>query len=364
MEAIKFTISGKNAFFKNPIYSGVAGKGGELQYFSFNNIHKIAVLGILGATIGLSGYGRGNNNPNLPDFYLKLKDLEIAIVPNSKSGYFSTTSIKLNNSSKLASRGEANDGTKIGTILNYKQNWLVNPSWDIYIKQSDNQYYTIIKDYLINSKTEFTRYLGSNSHLANIKNVEIVEINKIDKFNGKVDSLFFSSNNINCRKITIEEYPIKLNPSMFYEYQTLYFTNENVIIDNIYNDGNKNIYFLEPDLNEYNTITSQENKEIKVIEKTSKVKKEKSNKEVEKQVNVKLTMQSNTNKTIKLQDIEIEEGPRGVTNQGMIKAIEIADIDENKLNQLYIAYPEIFISSIKYVPRKLRTLATKICGKN
>ena len=129
MEAIKFTISGKNAFFKNPIYSGVAGQGGELQYFSFNNIHKIAVLGILGATIGLSGYGRSGNDPNIPDFYLKLKDLEIAIVPNSKTGYFSTTSVKLNNSSKMASI--------LGETVNYKQNWLMNPSWDIYIKQSD-----------------------------------------------------------------------------------------------------------------------------------------------------------------------------------------------------------------------------------
>jgi len=355
MEAIKFTISGKNAFFKNPIYSGVAGKGGELQYFSFNNIHKIAVLGILGATIGLSGYGRGSNDPNLPDFYLKLKDLEIAIVPNSKSGYFSTTSVKLNNTSGFAN--------KKGSVLNYKQNWLVNPSWDIYIKQSDNQYYTIIKDYLINSKTEFTRYLGSNAHLADIKNVEIVEINKIDNFSGKIDSLFFSSNKIECRKITIEKYPIKLNISMFYEYQMLYFTNEVVTIDNIYNDGNKNIYFLESDLNEYNTITPQE-KEIKVIEKPQKVKAEKTNKEVAKKLDENLTLQNDDIKTIKLQDIEIEEGPRGVTNQGMIKAMKIANTDENKLNQLYIAYPEIFISSIKYIPKKIGIIAEKICGKN
>ena len=356
MEAIKFTISGKNAFFKNPIYSGIAGQGGELQYFSFNNIHKIAVLGILGATIGLSGYNKGGgNNPNLPDFYLKLKDLEISIVPNSKSGYFSTTSVKLNNSSKLASI--------LGETVNYKQNWLVNPSWNIYIKQSSNPYYTIVKDYLIDSKTEFTRYLGSNSHLANIKNVEIVEINKIDNFSGKVDSLFYTSNNIECRKITIEEYPIQLNLSMFYEYQTLYFTNETVTIDNIYNDGNKNIYFLEPDLNEYNIITPQENKEIDITEKPQK---EKDNKEIkiEKQIDTNSTIQNNTIKTIQLQDIVIEEGPHGVTNQGMIKAMKIAGTDENKLKQLYIAYPEIFISSIKYMPRKLCSITEKICGKN
>jgi len=45
-EAIKFNLYGKTGFFKKPDVN-------QEIYFTYNNIHKVALLGILGSIIGL-----------------------------------------------------------------------------------------------------------------------------------------------------------------------------------------------------------------------------------------------------------------------------------------------------------------------
>ena len=51
MEVIKFTISGKTAFFKDPsVNSGTT--------LTFNCIHKISIMGIIGAIMGYEGYNK------------------------------------------------------------------------------------------------------------------------------------------------------------------------------------------------------------------------------------------------------------------------------------------------------------------
>ena len=47
MKALKFTLSGKTAFFKRPEVN-------TYYYFTFGNIHKVALLGIFGAILGYS----------------------------------------------------------------------------------------------------------------------------------------------------------------------------------------------------------------------------------------------------------------------------------------------------------------------
>ena len=59
-KAIKFKLSGKTAFFKKPDVN-------EYAYFTYNNIHKIALLGMLGAVIGLGGYNQQKEN-KYPEF--------------------------------------------------------------------------------------------------------------------------------------------------------------------------------------------------------------------------------------------------------------------------------------------------------
>ncbi len=78
MKAISFEISGKTAIFKKPDVNSYA-------YFTYNNIHKPALLGILGAIIGLDGYTKLYDenrkakeeklgyNDGFPDYYEKLK---------------------------------------------------------------------------------------------------------------------------------------------------------------------------------------------------------------------------------------------------------------------------------------------------
>ena len=51
MEAVKFTLSGRNAFFKKPEVNAY-------YYFTYSHIHKVALLGIFGAILGYGGYKR------------------------------------------------------------------------------------------------------------------------------------------------------------------------------------------------------------------------------------------------------------------------------------------------------------------
>ena len=56
-----------------------------------------------------------------------------------------------------------------------KQFWLENPSWDIYILLDCDEAKKIA-DYIQNRKAIYLPYLGSNDHLANIMDVEIIDI--------------------------------------------------------------------------------------------------------------------------------------------------------------------------------------------
>lgn len=79
MKALKFILSGKTAFFKVPMVNSVC-------YFTYGNIHKPALLGMFGAILGYKGYGY--EITDFPEYYEKLKDVKISIVPNSENGYF------------------------------------------------------------------------------------------------------------------------------------------------------------------------------------------------------------------------------------------------------------------------------------
>lgn len=106
--------------------------------------------------------------PDYPEFYEKLKDIKISIVSNGKNGYFNKKLQTFNNSVGYASKEE-------GGNLIVKQFWLENPSWDIYILLDCDEAMKIA-DYIQNRKAIYLPYLGSNDHLANIMDVEIIDI--------------------------------------------------------------------------------------------------------------------------------------------------------------------------------------------
>ena len=170
MEALKFTLSGNSAFFKDNVINTV--------YLTYGNIHRVALLGMFGAILGYGGYSKQNDMlkkknkkmPDYPEFYEKLKDIKISIVSNGKNGCFNKKLQTFNNSVGYASKEE-------GGNLIVKQFWLENPSWDIYILL-DCEETKKIADYIKNRKAVYLPYLGTNDHLANITDVEIINIEK------------------------------------------------------------------------------------------------------------------------------------------------------------------------------------------
>ena len=168
MEALKFTLSGNGAFFKDNVINTV--------YLTYGNIHRVALLGMFGAILGYGGYSKQNDMlkkknkkmPDYPEFYEKLKDIKISIVSNGKNGCFNKKLQTFNNSVGYASKEE-------GGNLIVKQFWLENPSWDIYILLDCDEAKKIA-EYIKNKKAIYLPYLGSNDHLANIMDVEIINI--------------------------------------------------------------------------------------------------------------------------------------------------------------------------------------------
>ncbi|WP_283704239.1 type I-B CRISPR-associated protein Cas5b [Clostridium perfringens] len=183
MKALKFTLEGKTGFFKRPDVN-------SNLYFTYGHIHKVALLGILGAILGYGGYNQKNSKykgqksskeeSKLPEFYEKLKDLKVSIVPNNKNGVIGKKINIFNNSVGYASQEQ-------GGNLIVKEQWLENPSWEIYILL-DNEEAEKLSKAMINKNYVYLPYLGKNDHMADILNCEIceceesLEVNYIDSF--------------------------------------------------------------------------------------------------------------------------------------------------------------------------------------
>ena len=128
MEAVRFTLSGRTAFFKKPEVNAY-------YYFTYSQIHKIALMGMFGAILGYGGYAQKNWQimkkgqeiaVEYPEFYEKLHELKISIVPKNERGYIPKKVQIFNNSVGYASEEQ-------GGNLIIKEQWLENPEWDIYV---------------------------------------------------------------------------------------------------------------------------------------------------------------------------------------------------------------------------------------
>ena len=176
MEILKFRLNGKTAFFKNPEVN-------TYLYFSYGNIHKVAILGILGAILGLKGYNQQGSKEKYPEFYGKLKDIKIAIAPLNEKGMFNKKIQSFNNSVGYASGEE-------GGNLIVKEEWLEDVDWEIYILVDKSKVVQELKDRLLNRKFKYNIYLGKNDHPANIMEVELLKGEEVKDIISEVDSLF------------------------------------------------------------------------------------------------------------------------------------------------------------------------------
>lgn len=198
MKALRFRLSGKTGFFKQPDVN-------TYLYYTYGQIHRIAILGVLGAIVGYKGYNE-KDREKYPEFYKKLKDLKISVVSEGNNGVFDRKLQVFNNSTAFASNHQ-------GGNLVIRQVWLENSSWLIYIFL-DNDQSELIKEYILNKKTIFIPYLGTNDHMANISDCKIVDLEKSDE--NIIDSLFWD-----------EDFKLRLKSNMYkYEENLPFFLEE------------------------------------------------------------------------------------------------------------------------------------------
>lgn len=245
MNVVKFTLGGKFAFFKKPDVN-------SYYYFTYGNIHKIALLGIFGAILGYSGYNKmsfdkkyNDKEIDFPEFYDKLKHLELSVVPHNVS--ISKKVQIFNNSVGYASKEQ-------GGNLIVKEQWLENPRWDIYLalkcEESEKIYNALQKKEYV-----YLPYLGKNDHLADITDVCFVtDVEKLsDAVN--IDSLFikgdivFSKQFVKGQKVyKYEEFlPYSFERTTNkYEFENFIYTNSLLEINTdtiVYKVDGKNIVF-------------------------------------------------------------------------------------------------------------------------
>lgn len=187
MEVLRFTLSGKNAFFKKPEVN-------SYFYFTYGNIHKVAILGMFGAILGYSGYSvyhrlqdfvkkkkTSELTESYPEFYERLKELKISIMPMAAQGYIPKKIQYFNNSVGYASKEQ-------GGNLIVKEQWLENPKWEICLLVDSEEAHKI-KDSLYHQKCVYYPYLGKNDHPADISHLKIEEADIIDFEAGQLDCL-------------------------------------------------------------------------------------------------------------------------------------------------------------------------------
>jgi len=144
---ISFDLQSDFAFFKKPDYN-------DGILLSYNMLHKPALLGILGAIIGLAGY-KEKGQP--PEYYKCLQNLLVGIEPlegKHEKGNFKKTSVKYTNTV-----GYAN---KDGNLL-VEESMLIGPGYRCYLMLStENPHHVRIYEYLKSGIAEFIPYLGKN----------------------------------------------------------------------------------------------------------------------------------------------------------------------------------------------------------
>jgi CRISPR-associated protein Cas5h len=145
------------------------------MYFSFNMLHKPALLGILGAIIGEKGFydddknlksqgkGKGKTATSAyergekPNYYAKLEHLKIGIQPlRSDKGVFSKDSLQYNNGTGFAS-------DELGGNLIIKEQFIIAPAYRCYFYfEKMNETESKLYDYLKKGWAEYLPYLGKN----------------------------------------------------------------------------------------------------------------------------------------------------------------------------------------------------------
>lgn len=148
---ISFDLQADFAFFKKPDYN-------DGLLLTYNMIHKPALLGILGAVIGLKGY---KEKGELPEYFQRLKDIPLGIEPLEglhDKGNFSKTIVRYTNTVGYANRD--------GNLL-VEESMLIKPGYRCYLLLSENnEDHLKLYENLKAGRSEYIPYLGKNEYQA------------------------------------------------------------------------------------------------------------------------------------------------------------------------------------------------------
>jgi CRISPR-associated protein Cas5h len=183
MRAFSVDFVGEMALFKK-------NDANDLVFTSYNFLHKPAVLGLFGAILGLSGYAKSGQGKH-PEYYEKLKDLEIAIQPLFKKPLQKVIT-GFNNATGHANKGEKKDGA---TWQIREQVLVGEPTigFRVYVKESDET--AELKQKLQNYETSYPLYFGKNEFFAHFENYQEFPIKMTQIETSKINSLFMKKDN-------------------------------------------------------------------------------------------------------------------------------------------------------------------------
>jgi CRISPR-associated protein Cas5, Hmari subtype len=166
---------------------------------TFNMLHKPALLGIIGAILGLKGFdGVGK----VPEYYKKLLNLKVGIEPIEgfhERGIFPKASIKYNNSVGYANTQR---GVPCNWILN--EQVIIKPAYRCYVL-IDNSIDDVLQEklyhYITNCYAEYIPYLGKNEYTLWWNKEEVCEYSYTRELPGSVTGRLSSI--INLSKLTL-----------------------------------------------------------------------------------------------------------------------------------------------------------------
>jgi len=174
-------------------------------YLTFNMLHKPALLGIIGAIIGLEGF---KEKGKLPEYYEKLHSLKIGIKPlKHENGNFQKSMVKYNNATGLANKDASN---KHGATLNIIEQFLIAPAFRCYfLLDTDNELHQKINDNLKIYHAEFLPYLGKNEFSVWWQKYEEYKFEKFEPKNSfKISSIYIKEQPLEDAKVIQAYNPI------------------------------------------------------------------------------------------------------------------------------------------------------------
>lgn len=248
---LSFDLRADFACFKKPdVNDGII--------LTFNCLHKPALLGILGAIVGLKGYAKKGE---FPEYYEVFKDLPIGIEPLEgyhDKGNFSKTIVKYTNTVGYANA----DGTLIVT-----EQTLVKPAYRCYVMLDDSiEHQATLRQRILNCESVYLPYLGKNEFSAwwekeSVKEYSFSEITQIDS-SYEVSSLFIKQFSVSENReqedredfnfldmsipkevfVFFERLPKKFDEKLYqYELEKFSYTNVNIKASKVLHS----LYFLE-----------------------------------------------------------------------------------------------------------------------